>query len=104
MWAERTNRGVMQWRLVLGLLCIALVVFAGTVSIAHGHDDGINHADCGLCATAHAPVQLAVSPALVPVAQVFARVEASLPPARPRTLSRFALFTRPPPAVRHLSS
>ncbi len=94
-----------QWRLIVGLLCIALVVLAGTLSVAHGHEDvNVSHADCGLCATAHVTVQLAEAVTLIPVAQVFARVEASIPPDRSRTLSRFALFTRPPPAVETLAA
>jgi len=93
-----------RWRLILGLLCIALVIFGVTVSLAHGHEqDNVSHADCGLCAAAHVAVQLAAAPALVPVAQVFTRVETYIPEARPRTLSRFALFTRPPPAKAYLS-
>ena len=90
--------GRLPWRLILGLLCVALVVLAGTLAVAHGHEDAtVSHADCGLCAPAHVTIQLAVAVALIPVAQVFTRVEASIPPDRSRTLSRFALFTRPPP-------
>ena len=94
-----------QWRLILGLLCIVLVISGVTVSLAHGHEqESVSHADCGLCAAAHVAVQLSAAPALVPVAQVFTRVEIYIPAARPRNLSRFALFTRPPPATAHLLS
>lgn len=93
-----------HWRLILGLLCVALVVLAGTLSVSHGHEDGIAHADCGLCATAHVTVQQAATLTLGPVAPVFTRVEVSLPAARPRKLARFALYTRPPPANAPLSS
>ena len=87
-----------RWGLLVGVLCALLVVLAGTLSVTHGHEDAnVSHADCSLCATAHAPVQLAISSALIPVAQVFTRVEVSLPPARARHLTRSALFTRPPP-------
>ena len=87
-----------RWTLILSLLCIALVLLAGTLSVAHGHEQGdVSHADCGLCATAHVAVQLASTPALLMVAQVFTRVDTFEPVCRTKTLSRFALFTRPPP-------
>jgi len=99
------NAKVTQWRLILGLLCIALVIFGVTVSLAHGHEqESVSHADCGLCAATHVAVQLSAAPALVPVAQVFTRVEIYIPAARPRNLARFALFTRPPPAIADLIS
>jgi hypothetical protein len=101
---QRKMQRVSRWSLLVGLLCVALIIFAGTVSVAHGHDDGARHADCGLCATAHSPVQLAAAPVLVPVAQVLARVEAALPAPRSRVESRSTLFIRPPPADRHLTS
>jgi hypothetical protein len=102
---QRENAGAARWRLLCGLLCVALLLFAGTLSVVHGHNDGtMDHADCSLCATAHVTVQLVAAVPDAPVTMVFAKVEASLPAARPRTLSRFALFTRPPPAETHLSS
>jgi len=104
MYREQTTTRASRWRLILGLLCVALVVLAGTLSVSHGHDDGIPHADCGLCATAHVTVQVASTLTLGPVAQVFTRVNASLPEIRPRTLFRSELFTRPPPAGAHLTT
>jgi hypothetical protein len=102
---QRENRSASRWRLFFGLLCVALLIFAGTLSVAHGHNDGtIDHADCGLCATAHTTVQLVATLPAAPVSMVYTKVEASLPAARPRTLSRFALFTRPPPADTHLTA
>jgi hypothetical protein len=93
-----------RWRLIVGLRCVALIVLGGTLSVAHGHDDGITHADCGLCATAHVTVQVASTLTLGPVTQVFTRVDTSLPEIRPRTLFRSELFTRPPPAGAYLNS
>jgi hypothetical protein len=103
-WTQKKTGRISRWSLLVGLLCVALVAFAGTISVVHGHEDGITHADCGLCATAHAPVQLAAAPAMAPVAQVLSRVQARVPAAPPRKIARFALFIRPPPATRHLTS
>ncbi len=103
-WKQNKMRRVARWRLLVGLLCVALIAFAGTISVAHGHDDGITHTDCGLCATAHAPGQLAAAPTMAPAAQVFARVLARVTAAPPRKAARFALFIRPPPAESHLTS
>ena len=88
-----------SWRVLLSVLCVALVLLAGTVSVTHTHAPGdISHADCGLCATAHAVVQVAAAPAPVAIAQVVERVEPSLPSLRPRATFQFERFTRPPPA------
>ena len=87
------------WRVLLSVLCVALVLLAGTVSVTHTHAQGdISHADCGLCAAAHAVVQVAAAPAPVAIAQVVERVEPSLPSLRPRATFQFERFTRPPPA------
>ena len=94
----------MPWRLVLGVLCMLLVIFVGTLSVSHVHPDGPeSHADCGLCATAHGVVTLVQAPVPVSVAQVFERIVPAMPEARSRGLRSFALFTRPPPADAHLS-
>jgi hypothetical protein len=85
-------------------MCLALVLLAGTVSITHSHGQGdLTHADCGLCAAAHAVVQVSAAPVSIPVAQVQSAIESNLPPVRARDLIRFALFTRPPPASAELS-
>ncbi len=87
------------WKIVIGLLCIALVLLGGTLSVVHSHNQGsVSRADCGLCVTAHLTIQLTAAPPQIPASEVYSKVEAALPVARPRTLSRFALFTRPPPA------
>jgi hypothetical protein len=87
------------WRLLLSLLCISLVVACGTIQVVHVHPQGnISHSDCALCATAHVSVQLAETPVtLHHVALVVSAVEAFVAPASARTISTFALFTRPPP-------
>ena len=90
--------GAVRWQLMVGLLCIALVVLAGTLASSHGHEQGnVAHADCGLCATAHVSVQVETPVLLGPMVPLFTRVETGVPPVRPRNLARFALYIRPPP-------
>jgi hypothetical protein len=87
------------WRVLLGVLCIALIVVGGIVAVTHTHSQReISHQDCSLCVTAHMAVQVAVTVTQVCVAQVFTRVEASRPVASHDFIPQFALFSRPPPA------
>jgi len=86
------------WRLLLGLLCIGLVLLMGTMAATHAHMDRADHPDCGLCVTAHMAVQLASPAVQAAVTPVVARVEPTHRLVVVRTVSRFALFTRPPPA------
>ena len=89
-----------SWRFLLALLCVLLVVVAGTAQIAHTHADGAaNHANCSLCAAAHATIHFVQTPAPAPPATVVALLETLPLSATPSALSTFALFTRPPPAV-----
>jgi hypothetical protein len=69
------------------------------VQVAHIHADGADHADCALCAAAHISVHPVHAPTPAPATTVIATLEALPPAVLPRTLSTFALFTRPPPAV-----
>jgi hypothetical protein len=96
---EHKDRAEISWRFLLAILCVLLVVVLGTAQIAHTHADGNdNHADCALCSVAHIAAQPAFAPAPVPATSIVAAVEA-IPTTTPsRTLSTFALFTRPPPA------
>ena len=87
------------WRLLLGILCVGLVLLAGTLSVTHTHQRSLaTHAECGLCAAGHSIVpNTAVVPELS-IAQVFYTPAEVAPPIAPaRTLSHAALFIRPPP-------
>jgi hypothetical protein len=87
------------WKLLLALLCISLVIACGTIQAIHVHPDAdLSHADCPLCATAHVAVQVVEPPVALHVAPVVSLVETFLPAIPSRTLTTFALFTRPPPA------
>jgi hypothetical protein len=95
----RTGTGN-PWRVLLALVCVLLVVVAGTVQVAHTHADGaVPHADCSLCAAAHIAVNLVQTPAEAPPVAVVAVLESEPPSVLPIALSTFALFTRPPPVV-----
>lgn len=89
-----------SWSLLLAFLCVALVVFWGSVQVVHAHPlgDVSTHEGCLLCATAHVASETAQPPVVLLVTVVTALVEPSVPPVRSSTLSTFALYTRPPPA------
>lgn len=82
---------------MLAFLCIVLVVVCGTIQVVHTHPDNIYHADCALCSTAHAVVQVTVPPVTLHVSHLESVVEALVLSARSGTILTFALFTRPPP-------
>lgn len=90
------------WRLLLGVLCIGLVLLGGTLAETHTHAQGAVHGDCGLCLAAHSTAHVAALPLQIKAVVVVARLDVALPPPRSRTLSRFALFIRPPPADAYL--
>lgn len=87
------------WKFFLGVLCIALVLVGGLLSVSHSHADGkAYHSDCGLCVSSHIAVN--VSP---PLPQFFpvhdsTHVEIPRPAAHLQLAPEFALFSRPPPA------
>jgi hypothetical protein len=89
-----------SWRVLLALMCVLLVVVAGTVQVAHSHADGeVTHADCSLCVAAHIAVHLAQTPVEAPPVALVTALEAEPPSIMPVPLSTFALFTRPPPVA-----
>jgi hypothetical protein len=101
MGAKYPSQGTQSsWTVLLALLCVLLVVVAGTVQVAHIHSDGTAaHADCSLCSAAHVTIHLAQTPAPAPPITVVTVLETLPLPVAPSVLSTFALFTRPPPAV-----
>lgn len=85
------------------MLCVALVLLGGTLSVAHSHPDGIVHSDCGFCTAAHSVVPATMPAVHLPVTQVFTTVPATILSVPSRRLFTFALFVRPPPAHAYLS-
>lgn len=92
-----------SWRLLLGMLCVALVFLGGTLSVTHSHPNGIVHSDCSLCTAAHSVVSTTMPTVQIPIAQVFTAIYLAVPPVGFQRLSTFALFIRPPPDNAHLS-
>jgi hypothetical protein len=93
------SRTGQSWRIFFALLCVLLVVVAGTVQVAHTHADAATHADCSLCVAAHVSVHLVQTPIPAPSVAVFSTLETEPLSFLPAALSTFALFTRPPPAA-----
>lgn len=86
--------------MLLAILCVLLVVVAGTAQVAHSHADGTDtHADCSLCVAAHVTVHIAKTPAPARPVAVVARVEALLQAVLPSALTPFSLYIRPPPVA-----
>ncbi|HEX3660669.1 MAG TPA: hypothetical protein VHU89_04525 [Acidobacteriaceae bacterium] len=82
---------------ILGIVCIALVLFAGVVHVAHFHANGQIDHDCALCVTAHQAVQIAALVVVVLSSQPVVRrvIERHSPTPRQRFLLKLA--NRPPP-------
>ena len=81
-----------------GILCILLLCLGSTVQVTHSHLPGENHADCPLCVTAHAAVEIVILPSgyVAPVALV------ERPTCQPahliqRLVLAHPLWNRPPP-------
>lgn len=87
-------------KIFLALLCVVLVMLAGTAQVLHMHADGTDtHANCSLCAAAHVGVQVTSAPVPSATLEVSARQEVRDTPRPANRVSAFALFTRPPPAA-----
>ena len=82
-----------------GLLCILLLLFGTTVQLTHSHLPGENHADCSLCVTAHAAVEIVIVPSgfVAPVAPV-ERATTLAPHLLTRLVLAHPLWNRPPPS------
>ena len=82
---------------ILGVLCIALVLFAGIVHVTHSHANGQIDQDCALCVTVHQAVQVAAVVAVILFSQpVVHRIAERIEPA-PRQRFVLKFVNRPPP-------
>jgi hypothetical protein len=94
------SNALRQWRQLLAILCVGLVVCFATIQVVHTHPDhAASHADCSLCVAAHATAVATAPPIVVIVVSIVSRVEIASPVTRPAALLTFSLFIRPPPAV-----
>jgi len=91
-----------RWQLLLSVLCMALVILSGTISVTHSHQQSADdHGSCSLCVTAHAVAQVAATPSQVILVRVFESLIPTAPITRPRTFVHADLYTRPPPVRAH---
>jgi hypothetical protein len=87
----------LSWVSILGVLCIALVLTTGIVSVSHTHGNGqLNH-DCALCFTAHQVVQIAVIVTILLASRPIARFSCEKFAPVPRQRFVLKLVNRPPP-------
>lgn len=86
-----------SWVSILGILCIALVLTTGILSVTHSHPSGQIDHDCALCFTAHQVVQIAVFVTVLLASRPIARLtrEQFAPVPRQRFVLKLAI--RPPP-------
>jgi hypothetical protein len=86
-----------SWIAILGIVCIALMLFTGVVHAAHSHANGQVDQDCALCVTAHQAVQVVAVVAVILSSQpvVHRIVERRSPAPRQRFVLKLA--NRPPP-------
>jgi hypothetical protein len=86
-----------SWVSWLGIFCIALVLLAGIVQVAHTHPNGQVDEGCSLCNTAHQVVQIVVLVALAISIRPVLRVAPEKTSERPRQRFLLKLANRPPP-------
>ena len=94
----RGKRGSWQsWTAILGVVCIALVLFTGVVHVAHFHANGQIDQDCALCVAAHQAVRVAALVVVILCSQPVERRTAELASPTPRQRFVLKLANRPPP-------
>lgn len=99
-WVTKERGARRSWIAVLGIVCIALVLFTSILSVTHSHPDGRIDPDCALCMTAHTVAQVVVVVAIQVTSQPVERYIAETycaPLPRQRFVPKLA--NRPPPAA-----
>ena len=87
----------LSWVSILGILCIALVLTTGVLSVTHSHPSGQIDHDCALCFTAHQVVQIAVVVTILVASRPIARFTSEKFAPLPRQRFVLKLANRPPP-------
>ena len=92
------HRSRISWAGLLGAVCIALVLLAGTIQAAHFHTSAQADHDCALCVVAHHAPAVASPIALEFSSRTVARLVAPKNIDHPRRAVYIRLAIRPPPA------
>ena len=87
----------LSWVSILGILCIALVLTTGILSVTHSHPSGQIDHDCALCFTAHQVVQISVFVTVLLTSQPIAGFIRERFAPLPRQRFVLKLANRPPP-------
>lgn len=96
-WTPASRDARFSWVSILGILCIALVLFTGIVHVTHFHRNGQIDQDCALCITVHQAIQVTPVVAVTLSSQpVVHRFVGRIEPA-PRQRFVLKLVNRPPP-------
>jgi hypothetical protein len=97
LFRRRPQFGGSRSRVLLGILCIALILTGAAIHAVHTHPDGTIHPDCALCLNAH----LVLATVTVLVLLLFSRVSNPAPFEVAETFhffpAHFVLYNRPPP-------
>jgi hypothetical protein len=96
----RTPEPRRKGELLLAVMCVVLVMFAGLIQVTHSHgNDSLSHPDCALCVSAHTTVSPS-APITAPAALThIARIEVVEQAAGPSCLFIYNYRIRPPPVV-----
>ena len=98
MCFSTAKRGTwLSWVSILGILCIALVLTTGILSVTHTHASGQIDHDCALCFTAHQVVQIAVIVTILLASRPITRCNCEKFAPLPRQRFVLKLANRPPP-------
>ena len=82
---------------ILGILCIALVLATGILSVTHSHPSGQPDHDCALCFTAHQVIQIAFFAIVLLASRPVVRFAREHFTPLPRQRFVLKLANRPPP-------
>ncbi len=93
----------LSWVSILGILCIALVLTTGILSVTHTHGNGQIDHDCALCFTAHQVVQIAIIVTILLASRPIARFRCEKFAPLPRQRFVLKLANRPPPVPSDLA-
>jgi len=84
---------------LVGILCVALILMAGMIQVAHNHPSGQPDHDCSLCTTAHHVIQVVALVTLALSSQPVATLATEPTRELPKRPFFFKLSSRPPPAA-----